>query len=108
MEIDAEGAGVRVGLVQRLKAEAGFDGGYSVWLLVIDKSLLGKWGNHNGRDPSAIPPLIAGRRAELVPSAAVIIVGNDDGGMDPLRSILNGMDDVGGDLLALKEISGTG
>ena len=48
-------------------------------------------------------PLVR-RRGDVVPAAAVLVVGDDDGGVLPVGAVLHGLHQVGDVLLALLEV----
>src|SRR5262249_52025051 len=64
----------------------------------------GVGGVDDSGDACAIAPLIAARGRDVVPSAAVLVIGDDNGCVRPLGAVLHGMDDVGHMLLPLQQV----
>src|SRR5262249_46895548 len=72
-------------------------------------ALLGVWRDHNAGDAGAVAPDAVGvRRADVVPAAAVLIVGDDDGSVGPVGTVLHGVDNVGDMLLASQQVGVAG
>ena len=68
--------------------------------VVIDEAPTGERRDDQGRHPGARPPSIDHRRRDVIPESAVLVVGNDDGGVLPIRPIPNSVDQLLGMLLS--------
>src|SRR5208337_794476 len=76
---------------------------------VVDVTLLGHGRDHDGRDAGAVTPAGVGvGRSDMVPAAAVLVVGDDDRGVRPVGAALDGMHDVGDVLLARQQVGVAG
>src|SRR5262249_5320051 len=79
--------------------------GQSVVLRMIDKSLFGIRGDDDGGNAGAVAPeSVVVRRSDMVPTAAVLVVSDDDSRVRPIGAVLNGVDDIGDMLLPVEYV----
>src|SRR5262249_46887044 len=74
-----------------------------VVLGVVDESALGVRRDNDRRHARARPPTVAGRRRDVVPGAAVLVVGDDDRAVLPVRAVLHRANEALDVLLAAQQ-----
>ena len=88
---------MRVAVAQRLEAEALLDqlqDRRGVVGRAIDRALLGERRDHDRWDPRAWTPAVDARRRDVIPGAAVLVVGHDDDGRCPRGTLSDSFHDV--------------
>src|SRR6516165_6109735 len=75
-----------------------------VVVTVIDVAFLGEWTNHECWNARAVAPDSLYRWRYMVPPSAMLVVGNDNERLIPIRACLHGGHDIGNVLLAGQQV----